>query len=51
VTEARERKARRLHAALLFLAVLGAAAWLWRAYGFAPLRLASPDGSARPAGR
>jgi hypothetical protein len=51
VTEARERTAKRLHAAVIVVAALGAAAWLWRAYGFAPLRLVSPAGTAQAVGR
>ncbi len=34
-----ERNAQRVHAALLVLCAAGLAAWLWRVYGFAPLRL------------
>ena len=49
MTEARERTAKRLHAVVLVIAALGAAVWLWRAYGFAPLRLV-PAGDAPQAG-
>jgi len=51
VTEARERTAKRLHAAALVLAALGAAVWLWRAYGFAPLQLVPTDNAAQVGGR
>ena len=37
-----ERAARRAHAALLVLLAAGLAAWLWRVYGFAPLRVVEP---------
>jgi len=34
-----ERRARRLHLALLAVLAAGAVVWLWRVYGFSPLRV------------
>ena len=36
------RVIRRVHVALLALLAAGLAAWLWRTYGFEPLRLVEP---------
>jgi hypothetical protein len=40
--EAGERLARRVHVALLALTAAGIAVWLWRVYGFEPLRIVEP---------
>jgi hypothetical protein len=37
-----ERTAQRVHAALLVALALGIAIWLWRVYGFEPLRIVEP---------
>jgi hypothetical protein len=40
--DAGERNARRIHFALLALTAAGIAVWLWRVYGFEPLRIVEP---------
>lgn len=37
-----ERVAQRVHVALLVLLAAGVAIWLWRVYGFEPLRIVEP---------
>lgn len=37
-----ERLTRRVHAGLLVLLALSLGVWLWRTYGFEPLRLVEP---------
>ncbi len=40
-----ERRARRWHAVLLLALAAGTGIWLWRVYGFAPLRVVEPPAS------
>ena len=37
-----EQAGRRLHLGLMLALAAGLALWLWRVYGFAPLRLVEP---------
>jgi len=39
---AADRTARRVHLGLLVVLAAGIAAWLWRVYGFEPLRVVEP---------